>query len=121
MANPQDSAERRRLHRFPVRQPVTVKAPGAALPSWGEDPGSVVQTGSSRDISEGGIFLWVQERIADGSEVEVMLSFPPEISDGTTVNLRCTGYVVRLERERGRDILGVAVSFTKIEIVEPGR
>lgn len=87
------------------------------MPSWGEDPGSVVQNGRSRDISEGGIFLWVEERVADGSEVEIMLSFPPELSDGKAVNLRCTGKVVRLERQRGRDTLGVAVEFRKVEVV----
>ncbi len=105
------------MPRFPVRQPVTVKAPGPALPSWGEHPGSVVQTGRSRDISENGIFLYVQERIANRSEVEVLLSFPPELSDGIAVNLRCTGTVVRLEREPGREHLGVAVEFSKVEVI----
>jgi PilZ domain len=108
------------MPRYPVRQGITVKAPGPALTSWGEDPGSVVQTGRSRDISEDGIFFWVEERIVDGSEVEVFLGFPPELSNGSPVHLRCKGKVVRIERERGRDALGVAVAFSKVEVVEPG-
>jgi hypothetical protein len=114
-----DFKERRLAPRYPVRQPITIKGPEPGLPSWGEDPGQMVRTGTSRDVSASGIFVWIDERIPENSNVEVIMTLPRELSQTGTVTIRCVGNVLRVHREKGRKALGLAIAFEQVQVVEP--
>ena len=98
--------ERRTRQRLPVRVPVSVKAPREQLAT----------TGVTRDLSTGGVFLYTDSRISEGSELEVVLILPPEITKSVQQWVCCRASVVRVEDgEEGS--FGVAASINSMDIL----
>jgi hypothetical protein len=97
--------ERRTLQRLPVRVPVSVKAPRE----------SVATTGVTRDLSTGGVFLYTDSRISEGSELEVVLILPPEITKSEQQWVCCRASVVRVEDSQ--EGFGVAASIKSMDIL----
>ena len=64
--------ERRSRRRHPARVPVTIKA----------QSGDVQATGVTRDLDSSGIFIYTDSKISEGSELEMVLILPPEITHG---------------------------------------
>jgi hypothetical protein len=99
--------ERRSRQRLPVRLPVTVKAGTESLAS----------TGVTRDLSTGGIFLYIDSQISEGSELEMVLILPPEITKGDKQWVCCRASVVRVEAGGEGESFGVAASIRSMEIL----
>jgi len=99
--------ERRLGQRLPVRLPVSVKA--AAEPA--------ATTGVTRDLSTGGIFLYTDSRISEGSELEVVLILPPEITKSEQQWVCCRASVVRVEDGQDGASFGVAARIRSMEIL----
>jgi hypothetical protein len=99
--------ERRSGQRVPVRVPVTVKAGTERLAS----------TGVTRDLSTAGIFLYTDSRISEGSELEMVLILPPEITKGEKQWVCCRASVVRVEGSGESGRFGVAASIRSMEIL----
>ena len=100
--------ERRSGQRLPVRLPVSVKA--AAEPA--------ATTGVTRDLSTGGVFLYTDSRISEGSELEVVLILPPEITKSEQQQwVCCRASVVRVEDGQDGASFGVAASIRSMEIL----
>jgi hypothetical protein len=98
--------ERRTGQRHPVRVSVSVNAPRE----------SVATTGITRDLSTGGVFLYTDSRISEGSELEVVLILPPEITKSEQQWVCCRASVVRVEsQEEGS--FGVAASISSMDIL----
>ena len=104
---PDAKRERRIGQRLPVRVPVSVKAPRA----------NVAGTGVTRDLSTGGIFLYTDSRISEGSELEVVLILPSEITKSEQQWVCCRASVVRVEDSHGGGSFGVAASIRSMDIV----
>ena len=99
--------ERRSGQRLAARVPVSIKA----------QKGTVKTTGFTRDLNAGGIFLYTDSRIVAGSELEVVLILPPEITHGEKQWVCCRASVVRVEDSEGGGDFGVAASIRSIEIL----
>jgi hypothetical protein len=98
--------ERRSGQRIPARVPVSVKTPQER----------VATTGVTRDLSTSGVFLYTDSRISEGSELEVVLILPPEITKSGMQWVCCRASVVRVEDgEEGS--FGVAASIRSMEIL----
>ncbi len=85
--------EQRRLRRHMVRLPVSVRW------SKGEVGGTVLAL--VRDISERGVFLYLDAKVPEGASIEFTLALPQEIVGDTTSVFHCKGHVVRLEEPLG--------------------
>ena len=99
--------ERRSGQRIPVRVPVSVKAPHER----------VATSGVTRDLSMGGVFLYTDSRISEGSELEMVLILPPEITKGEKQWVCCRASVIRVEDGQERGSFGVAASIRSIEVL----
>jgi hypothetical protein len=99
--------ERRSGQRLPVRVPVTVKA----------DTQNPASTGVTRDLSTGGIFLYIDSQISEGSELEMVLILPPEITKGEKQWVCCRASVVRVEDSGEGGTFGIAASIRSMEIL----
>lgn len=100
--------ERRSGQRTPVRVPVSVKA----------SSGQVAATGVTRDLSTSGVFLYTDSRISEGSELEVVLILPPEITRSEQQWVCCQASVVRVEEGReGEGSFGVAASLSRMDVL----
>ncbi len=99
--------ERRSGPRVAARLPVSIKS----------RKGKVEATGFTRDLNTGGIFLYTDSRIVAGSELEMVLILPPELTHGEKQWVCCRASVLRVEDSEGGGDFGVAASIRSIEIL----
>jgi PilZ domain len=99
--------ERRSGQRLAARVPVSIKA----------QPGTAEATGFTRDLNASGIFLYTDSRIVPGSELEMVLILPPELTHGAKQWVCCRASVVRVEDSDGGENFGVAASIRSMEIL----
>jgi hypothetical protein len=77
------------------------------------------QEGKTRDISTRGLYFVIGQDLEAGSELDITLTLPAEITHGTEVFVRALGKVVRVERrvEDGTARLGVAAVIERYDII----
>jgi hypothetical protein len=69
----------------------------------------------TRDVSASGIFLYTQSRMEPGSEVELVLILPPELTSGERCWVCCQATVVRVEETGNR--FGVAAQIRRMDLL----
>ena len=103
--------ERRTTRRYDLSLPVIIRVPKERK----EDS----QEGKTRDISTRGLYFVIQQDLAAGSDLDITLTIPAEITHGTEVFVRALGKVVRVERrmEDGAARMGVAAVIERYDII----
>ena len=96
--------ERRSRNRVPIKVPVSIKS----------SPNREEASGYTRDLSEGGIFLYTDSQVAEGSELEMVLVLPPELTNGEKRWVCCQASIVRVEEDAGGR-RGVAADIHRME------
>jgi hypothetical protein len=69
----------------------------------------------TRDVSSNGVFLYTESRMVEGSEVELVLILPPELTAGEKCWVCCIAQVLRVEN-RGQHF-GVAAKIRRMEVL----
>ena len=82
--------EQRKSKRFDLRLPVEVVRKSFQ---------PVSSIGETRNLSAGGVLFSATVEMQIGEPLEYVITFPSHSVDGGSVNLRCLGKVVRLDRE----------------------
>ncbi len=103
--------ERRTTRRYDLSLPIIIRVPTEkALDS---------QHGKTRDISTRGLYFVVNQNLEAGSELDLTLTLPAEVTHGSEVFVRALGKVVRVERriEDGNTRLGVAAVIERYDII----
>jgi hypothetical protein len=77
-------------------------------------PQGQAATGYSRDLSTTGIFLYADSQILVGSELEMVLMLPSELTEGEKRWVCCQASVVRVEPGGQDGRFGVAASIRSI-------
>jgi len=103
--------ERRTARRYDLSLPILIRVPKAQV----GDP----QNGKTRDISTRGLYFVIDQDLQAGSELDITLTLPGEITRGSEVLVRAMGKVVRVERRKEEDTerLGVAAVIERYDIV----
>ncbi len=103
--------ERRTTRRYDLSLPVIIRIPT-------ERPVDS-QEGKTRDISTRGLYFVIEQDLEAGSELDITLTLPAEITHGTEVFVRAMGKVVRVERrtEDGTARMGVAAVIERYDII----
>jgi hypothetical protein len=95
--------EQRSLPRVPVQVQVSIRSgPGEA------------GTGLTRDLSRNGVFFYTDSQIHEGSNLEMVLMLPPELTQGEKHWVCCQASVVRVEQAPGTGQMGVAANIRNI-------
>jgi hypothetical protein len=107
---PKPIPERRSGKRLPLRLPISIQQ------------GELKTSGLTRDLNTSGIFLYTQSRLSAGSELEMVLILPPELTGGEKQWVCCRASVLRVEESLGGDF-GVAARIRSIEALPeiPGK
>ena len=87
--------DQRSMRRFNMQLPVKVVGAGTAAAA------------STRDVSAKGIFLFLDHDIAPDTAIEFTLTLPPEVTMTQSMRVKCSGTVIRVERDH-RGKFGVA-------------
>jgi hypothetical protein len=117
MTTPPVRIERRAGQRFSYLLPVSLR----------NLSGTVHAMGFTQDLSARGVFFFTDAALTEGSEIELGLRMPSEITLGESMRVRCRGRVLRIvnsaglrQRGTGPDVpaetrIGVAVRFDSYE------
>jgi hypothetical protein len=107
MTTPPAGIERRAGQRFPYLLPLSLRQPG----------NSVEGVGFTQDLSSRGVFFFTDAPVTEGSEIELSLKMPSEITLGENMPVRCRGHVLRVVRPAAaRDAAGTVRAETKIGV-----
>ena len=103
--------ERRVAHRYKLPLPVIVKR----LPLEAA-PGEIHVT--TRDVSTSGVYFTSDERLAVGIRLDLSLTLPPEVTQGSAVVIDAQARVMRVdEQPRGvNDRFGIAAVIDKFNV-----
>lgn len=103
--------ERRTARRYDLSLPVIIRIPAEV----DEDS----QHGKTRDISTRGLYFVMDQNVEAGSELDITLTLPAEITHGTEVFVRAQGKVVRVEQRNGDGMtrMGVAAVIERYDII----
>ena len=74
----------------------------------------VDQTAQTRDVSANGVFLYTKSRMETGTDVELVLILPPELTSGEKCWVCCQATIVRVEE--GAEF-GVAAQIRRMDIL----
>jgi hypothetical protein len=69
----------------------------------------------TRDVSANGIFLYTQSKMEKGTDVELVLILPPELTSGEKCWVCCQATVVRVEN--GGSEFGIAAQIRRMDIL----
>jgi hypothetical protein len=98
------NGERRSGRRIATRVPTRVRTAQGAEHS-----------AQTRDVSSNGIFLYTKSRIEAGTDVELVLILPPELTSGEKCWVCCHATIVRVE-ESGQEF-GVAAQIRRMDLL----
>ena len=103
--------ERRTARRYDLTLPISIRFAAERLVNR--------QEGKTRDISTQGLYFVIGQDLDAGSELDITLTLPAEITHGTDVFVRAQGKVVRVERrvEDGEPRMGVAAVIERYDII----
>lgn len=103
--------ERRTARRYDLSLPIIIRVPAERVAD--------TQKGKTRDISTRGLYFVLDQDMEAGSELDITLTLPAEITHGTEVFVRAMGKVVRVERrsEDGEQRMGVAAVIERYDII----
>lgn len=104
--------ERRTTRRYDLSLPVIIRVPP-------ERRRTEPQEGKTRDISTRGLYFVVEQDLEAGSQLDITLTLPAELTRGTEVFVRALGKVVRVEQryEDGIPRMGVAAVIERYDIM----
>lgn len=103
--------ERRTTRRYDLSLPVIVRMP--------TERAIETQKGKTRDISPRGLYFIITQDLKAGSEIDITLTLPAEITNGTEVFVRALGKVIRVEQRIEDDSTrtGVAAMIERYDII----
>jgi len=88
MTTPPVRVERRVGQRFPFALPVSLRDPATCSEG----------AGFTQDLSSRGVFFFTDLPLSEGTEIELTLKMPAEITLGESMPVRCRARVLRIIR-----------------------
>ena len=85
-------SERRTTRRYDLSLPLIIRVPA--------EKAQDSQQGKTRDISTRGLYFVIDQNLEAGSELDLTLTLPSEVTHGSDVHVRVLGKVVRVEKPR---------------------
>jgi c-di-GMP-binding flagellar brake protein YcgR len=103
--------ERRTARRYDLSLPIIIRIP--------TERELDTQQGKTRDVSTRGLYFVVEQNLEAGSELDITMTLPAEITHGTEVFVRALVKVVRVEQrmEDGNTRMGVAAVIERYDII----
>jgi hypothetical protein len=98
--------DRRSRERVVTQLPVRVRSA----------PGKAELTAQTRDVSSNGVFLYTESRMVEGSNMELILILPPELTSGEKCWVCCHAQVLRVEQGPGNNF-GVAAAIQRMDVL----
>ena len=104
-------SERRSARRYDLSLPIMIRILSQGF--------AETQSGKTRDISTRGLYFVIDQDVRAGSELDIMLTLPREMTNGDDVMVKASGKIVRVESriEDGNARQGVAAVIQRYDIM----
>jgi len=96
------------MRRFDMRLPASVKIEEAGIDRF------LTET---QNVSARGVYFYLDRAVAEGSQLEVTLTFPPHVTLTDSVRVRFTARVVRVDAPLPVSRVGVAAYIEEYEFL----
>jgi len=96
------------MRRFDMRLPAAVRLAGSSSEEL------VTET---QNVSARGVFFYLDRELAEGSRIEVTLTFPPHVTLTDSVRVRFLARVIRAEAPLPASRIGVAALIEEYEFL----
>lgn len=106
MTTPPTRVERRVAQRFPYLLPT----------SFRQIKDGIEGAGFTQDLSSRGVFFLTDAPLSEGSEIEVTLRMPSEITLGPSMPVRCKGRILRVVGPGSGGAGGSSPAHTKVGV-----
>jgi hypothetical protein len=100
--------ERRRDQRFEFDLPIIVR--------WTEDSGQREAHSVTQDVNSSGMYFFLEKGIPEGTDVEIEMTLPTQVTLGPPTKVRCKGNIRRCDRVAHKPA-GMATAITKYEFL----
>ena len=104
--------ERRTMRRFDMRLPASIRIDSGD--EGLEDQEVLTET---HNVSARGIFFYLDHVVAEGTRIEVTMTFPPHITMTEPVRVRFTARVVRVDAPLPISRIGIAAMIQEYEFL----
>jgi hypothetical protein len=104
----QDSSDRRAMRRFDMRLPAAIRLDGNRADEFYTE---------TQNVSARGVFFYLDRTVANGSRLDVTLTFPPHITLTEAVRVRFTARVIRVESPLHSARIGIAAAIEEYEFL----
>jgi hypothetical protein len=104
----QPSPERRTMRRFDMHLPASIRVGESALDEL------LTET---QNVSARGVFFYLDRPVAEGTRIDMTLTFPPHVTLTDPVRVRFTARVVRVEAPLPVSRIGVAAIIEEYEFL----
>jgi PilZ domain-containing protein len=108
MSMMQPPQERRTMRRFDMRLPAAVRLTGVG--------GGELLT-ETQNISARGVFFYLDRALAEGTPVEVTMTFPPHVTLTNPVRVRFSARIIRVDDPLPSQRVGVAAMIEEYEFL----
>lgn len=98
------NTERRSAKRIPTGEPARIRTRHG-----------IEHSAQTRDVSANGVYLYSQSRMEQGSNVELVLILPPELTSGEKCWVCCQATIVRVDESEHN--FGVAAQIRRMDIM----
>jgi hypothetical protein len=71
----------------------------------------------TRDLSARGVYIYLDQPVMEKGKVEFVVTLPPEVTLTDSIRVRCTGQVVRVDRDGAGKQSGFAAQITQYEFL----
>ncbi|MBV9147098.1 MAG: PilZ domain-containing protein [Acidobacteria bacterium] len=95
------AGERRSLSRFVLELPIFIRVPRSL---------GLVEA-ETRDLSAGGVFFYINSKLAVGTEIEFSIVVPQELTHADAIPVSCKGRVVRVQEAGKTRRVGIAAAI----------
>jgi PilZ domain len=102
--------ERRIGQRFPFNLPVSLRDVSTAVEGLG----------FTQDVSSRGVFFFTVMALNEGTEIELTLKMPSEITLGESMRVRCRGHVLRIVNAADNGWKPAPATHTEIKLPDAG-
>ncbi|MEY2412602.1 MAG: hypothetical protein QOD84_1208 [Acidobacteriaceae bacterium] len=100
------------MRRFDMRLPATIK-----IDATDENLDVEEVLTETHNVSARGIFFYLDHSVAEGTRIEVTMTFPPHITMTEPVRVRFTARVVRVEGPLPISRIGIAAMIQEYEFL----
>lgn len=101
------SEEQRGLTRFRIEMPVSIQVAGTM---------SMLQA-RTRDVSATGVFLYTSVELLEGTNIDFIMTLPPELTHSIGIQIACSAKIVRVQREMETNRVGIAAAIQSFDFL----